>query len=220
MGKTSLARLIARLTRCEYIPFSAVMSGIKEIKAVMTDAERLRRMGRRTIVFIDEIHRFNKAQQDALAIRNYVFFFFFFSFVFRGADYVLLAALVGRDGSIDWLCWPAFDSDACFAALLGEPKNGRWLIAPAGEVTKTSRRYWDNTLILETLIETADGVIALIDFMPPRGKASDIVRLVRGISGRVQMRMELVLRFGFGADIPWVKKNEDGSGLLAIAGRT
>jgi GH15 family glucan-1,4-alpha-glucosidase len=127
------------------------------------------------------------------------------------------AALVGRDGSIDWLCWPAFDADACFAALLGTPKHGRWLIAPAGEITKTSRHYRDNTLILETRFETADGVVALIDFMPPRGDASDVVRLVRGVSGRVKLRMELVIRFGFGIDIPWVKKTDDGA-LLAICG--
>jgi GH15 family glucan-1,4-alpha-glucosidase len=128
------------------------------------------------------------------------------------------AALVGRDGSIDWLCWPAFDSDACFAALLGTSRQGRWLIAPAGEITKTSRRYWDNTLILETRFETAGGTVAVIDFMPPRGKASDIVRLVRGVNGRVKLRMELVIRFGFGTDIPWVRKTEDGSALLAICG--
>ncbi len=129
------------------------------------------------------------------------------------------AALVGRDGSIDWLCWPAFDSDACFAALLGDSQNGRWLIAPVGEIVSTSRRYWDNTLILETWFETADGTVALIDFMPPRGKASDVVRLVRGVSGQVKMRMELVIRFGFGADIPWVKRTEDRSALLAICGQ-
>jgi GH15 family glucan-1,4-alpha-glucosidase len=140
----------------------------------------------------------------------------------RIEDYGLIgdcetAALVGRDGSIDWLCWPAFDSDACFAGLLGTPKQGRWLIAPAEEVTKTSRRYWDNTLILETRFETANGVVAVIDFMPPRGKASDIVRLVRGVSGRVTLRMEMVIRFGFGTDIPWVKRTGDGT-LLAICG--
>lgn len=129
------------------------------------------------------------------------------------------AALVGRDGSIDWLCWPAFDCDACFAGLLGTDKHGRWLIAPAAEIKNTSRRYWDDTLILETRFETADGTVAVIDFMPPRGNASDVVRLVRGISGRVKLRMELVIRFGFGADIPWVKKNEDGSALLAICGQ-
>ena len=92
------------------------------------------------------------------------------------------------------------------------------MIAPAEEVTKTSRRYWDDTLILETRFETAGGTVAVIDFMPLRGKASDIVRLVRGISGRVKLRMEMVIRFGFGTDIPWVKKSEDGSGLLAICG--
>jgi GH15 family glucan-1,4-alpha-glucosidase len=127
------------------------------------------------------------------------------------------AALVGRDGSIDWLCWPAFDSDACFAALLGTHRNGRWLISPAEEVTKSSRRYWDDTLILETRFETANGVVALIDFMPPRGKASDVVRLVRGVTGKVKLQMQLVIRFGFGVDIPWVKRTEDGA-LLAIAG--
>jgi GH15 family glucan-1,4-alpha-glucosidase len=129
------------------------------------------------------------------------------------------AALVGRDGSMDWLCWPAFDSDACFAAILGTSKNGRWLIAPKAEVKKTSRCYWGQTLILETQFETADGIVALIDFMPPRGKASDVVRLVRGVKGRVKMRMQLVIRFGFGADIPWVKRTEDRSALLAIAGQ-
>lgn len=141
----------------------------------------------------------------------------------RIEDYGLIgdcetAALVGRDGSIDWLCWPAFDSDACFAALLGTEKHGRWLIAPVGDVTGTSRRYWDDTLILQTRFETADGAVDLIDFMPPRGNASDVVRLVRGVRGRVRMHMQLVIRFGFGTDIPWVKKSEDGSALLAICG--
>ena len=126
--------------------------------------------------------------------------------------------MVGRNGSIDWLCWPAFDSDACFAALLGTHKHGRWLITPAEEIVKSSRRYWDNTLILETRFETANGVVALIDFMPPRGNASDVVRLVRGAGGRVKLRMELVIRFGFGTDIPWVKRTDDGA-LLAICGQ-
>ena len=140
----------------------------------------------------------------------------------RIEDYGLIgdcetAALVGRDGSIDWLCWPAFDSEACFAALLGSRENGRWLIAPEQETTQSSRRYWDNTLILETRFETSDGVVAIVDFMPPREKASDLVRLVRGIKGRVKMRMELVIRFGTGADVPWVKRTEDGA-LLAICG--
>jgi GH15 family glucan-1,4-alpha-glucosidase len=141
----------------------------------------------------------------------------------RIEDYGLIgdcetAALVGRDGSIDWLCWPAFDSDACFAALLGSHEHGRWLIAPAEEVKKSSRRYRDDTLILETRFETADGAVDLIDFMPPRGNASDVVRLVRGVRGRMKLRMQLVIRFGFGADIPWVKKNPGGTGLLAICG--
>ena len=127
------------------------------------------------------------------------------------------AARVGRDGSIDWLCWPAFDSDACFAALLGSHQHGRWQIAPAEAVTKSSRRYWNSTLILETRFETANGTVALIDFMPPRGNASDVVRLVRGVSGRVKLRMELVIRFGFGVDIPWVKRTGAGP-LLAICG--
>jgi GH15 family glucan-1,4-alpha-glucosidase len=142
--------------------------------------------------------------------------------VSRIEDYGLIgdcetAALVGRDGSIDWLCWPAFDSDACFAALLGTRENGRWLIAPRDEATQISRRYWDNTLILETRFETADGVVAIVDFMPPRGEASDIVRLVRGIKGSVKMRMELVIRFGMGSDVPWVKRTDDDA-LLAICG--
>jgi GH15 family glucan-1,4-alpha-glucosidase len=142
----------------------------------------------------------------------------------RIEDYGLIgdcetAALVGLDGSIDWLCWPAFDSDACFAALLGNRRNGRWLIAPADEIRRTTRRYRDGTLILETRFETADGAVDLIDFMPPRGKASDVVRLVRGVSGRVRMRMELIIRFGFGSDIPWVRKSEDGAALLAICGQ-
>jgi GH15 family glucan-1,4-alpha-glucosidase len=142
----------------------------------------------------------------------------------RIEDYGLIgdcetAALVGRNGSIDWLCWPAFDSDACFASLLGTYKHGRWLIAPMGDIVSTSRRYWGDTLILETRFETSDGVVELVDFMPPRGNASDVVRLVRGARGRVKMRMQLVIRFGLGSDIPWVKKNEDGSGLLAICGQ-
>jgi GH15 family glucan-1,4-alpha-glucosidase len=127
------------------------------------------------------------------------------------------AALVARNGSIDWLCWPAFDSDACFAALLGTERNGRWLIAPAGEITRSSRRYRDNTLILETRFETPNGAVELIDFMPPRGNASDVVRLVRGLSGTVNMKMQLVIRFGFGSDVPWVKRTEDDA-LFAICG--
>jgi GH15 family glucan-1,4-alpha-glucosidase len=142
----------------------------------------------------------------------------------RIEDYGLIgdcetAALVGRDGSIDWLCWPSFDCDACFAALLGNNRHGRWLIAPVEAIVKTSRRYRDNTLILETRFETESGIVDLIDFMPPRGNASDVVRLVCGVKGTVGLRMELIIRFGFGADIPWVKRSVDGSALLAICGQ-
>ncbi len=142
----------------------------------------------------------------------------------RIEDYALIgdcetAALVSRNGSIDWLCWPAFDSDACFAALLGDHNHGRWLIAPKGEVKSCSRRYRGDTLILETRFETDEGVVELIDFMPPRGHASDIVRMVRGVSGTVTMRMDMTIRFGFGVDIPWVRRSEDRSALLAICGQ-
>jgi GH15 family glucan-1,4-alpha-glucosidase len=137
-------------------------------------------------------------------------------------DYAIIgdcetAALVNRNGSIDWLCWPAFDSDACFAALLGDERHGHWLIAPAGGVTSTSRKYRGDSLILETRFETADGAVTLIDFMPPRGAASDIIRIVRGDAGRVKLRMELVVRFGFGIAIPWVRRTDDGA-LLGICG--
>jgi GH15 family glucan-1,4-alpha-glucosidase len=137
-------------------------------------------------------------------------------------DYALIgdcetAALVNRNGSIDWLCWPAFDSDACFAALLGDKQHGHWQIAPLGEVTKCSRKYRGDTLILETRLETADGAVTLIDFMPPRGAASDIVRIVRGEHGRVKLRMDLVVRFSFGVNIPWVRRTDDGA-LLGICG--
>src|SRR5258707_2256472 len=136
-------------------------------------------------------------------------------------DYALIgdcltAALVGRDGSIDWLCWPSFDSDACFAALLGAPDNGRWQIAPKEQPLSVRRRYRKEALILETTFSCADGDVTLIDFMPPRGKSSDVVRLVRCDSGRVAMRMELVLRFGSGTDIPWVQRLGDGA-IHAVA---
>jgi GH15 family glucan-1,4-alpha-glucosidase len=140
----------------------------------------------------------------------------------RLEDYALIgdcetAALVSRSGSIDWLCWPRFDSAACFAALLGTPDNGRWLIEAADEQARVTRMYRGTTLILETRIETADGVAILIDFMPPRGRNSDIVRLVRGEKGHVRMRMELVLRFDYGRTVPWVTRLDDGT-LSAIAG--
>jgi GH15 family glucan-1,4-alpha-glucosidase len=137
-------------------------------------------------------------------------------------DYALIgdcetAALVSRSGSIDWLCWPRFDSSACFAALLGTADHGRWLIAPVAENARFTRAYRDDTLILETRMETGDGVVTLIDFMPPRGKNSDIVRLVRGDRGRVPMHTELILRFDYGSSIPWVTTLEDST-LRAISG--
>ncbi len=140
----------------------------------------------------------------------------------RIEDYALIgdcesAALVSRDGSIDWLCWPRFDSDACFAALLGTPEHGRFRIAPEGEPTKITRRYRPNTLILETRFETAGGAVMLIDFMPIRGRNPDCVRIAVGEHGSVKMCAELVLRFGYGEIVPWVRKLGDGS-LRAIAG--
>ena len=140
----------------------------------------------------------------------------------RLEDYALIgdcetAALVSRAGSIDWLCWPRFDSPACFAALLGGPGHGRWLIEASDDHPSVTRRYRGNTLILETRIETPSGVALLIDFMPPRGRNSDVVRIVRGEKGRVRMRMELVLRFDYGRTVPWVTRIDDGT-LRAIAG--
>jgi GH15 family glucan-1,4-alpha-glucosidase len=137
-------------------------------------------------------------------------------------DYALIgdcesAALVGRDGSIDWLCWPRFDSDACFAALLGTPEHGRWLIAPQDETAQVTRRYQPNTLILETRFETAEGAATLVDFMPGHQTGSNIVRLIVGERGRVTMRTELVIRFGYGATVPWMMQLDDGT-RRAIAG--
>ncbi len=127
------------------------------------------------------------------------------------------AALVSRNGSIDWLCWPRFDSGACFAALLGSSEHGRWLIEPVEQTTQRSRQYRPNTLILETRLEVAGGAVTLVDFMPPREKLSNVVRLVRGDRGRVRMRTELVVRFDYGRTVPWVTRLPDGS-LQAIAG--
>jgi GH15 family glucan-1,4-alpha-glucosidase len=137
-------------------------------------------------------------------------------------DYALIgdcetAALVSRDGSIDWLCWPRFDSGACFAALLGGPEHGRWIIHPADGKARKSRVYRDHTLILETRFENAEGAVTVIDFMPPRGRNSDIVRLVRGERGRMTLRMELILRFDYGSVVPWVNRLPDGT-FRAIAG--
>ena len=140
----------------------------------------------------------------------------------RIEDYALIgdceaAALIGRDASIDWLCWPRFDSPACFAALLGGPEHGRWLIAPAGDVVGTSRAYRPETLILETRFETKEGAVLVTDFMPLRGTNSDIIRRVTGLTGRVAMRTELTVRFDYGRTVPWVSRLADGS-LRAIAG--
>ena len=140
----------------------------------------------------------------------------------RIEDYGLIgdcetAALVGLDGSIDWLCWPRFDSDACFAALLGTRDNGHWLIAPRTPLVRVTRRYWPNTLILETRFETETGIATLIDFMPIRDNYSNIVRLVVGEVGEVPMHVELILRFGYGAIVPWVTRL-DNETVRAIAG--
>jgi GH15 family glucan-1,4-alpha-glucosidase len=137
-------------------------------------------------------------------------------------DYALIGdcetvALVSRAGSIDWLCWPRFDSGACFAALLGTPEHGRWLVEATDPKSRSTRRYRPGTLILETAIETPDGAATVIDFMPLRGANSDIVRLVRGDRGRVAMHTELVLRFDYGRDVPWVSRLPDGT-FRAIAG--
>ena len=148
----------------------------------------------------------------------------------RIEDYALIgdcetAALVSKDGSIDWLCWPRFDSEACFAALLGDANNGCWRIAPATAGTEISlqvrRRYRRDTLILETEFTTTDGsgAVVLIDFMLVRGgrASSHLVRLVVGKRGTVPMRTELAVRFGHGGSVPWVTRSETGD-LLAIAG--
>ena len=140
----------------------------------------------------------------------------------RIEDYGLIgdcetAALVGLDGSIDWLCWPRFDSDACFAALLGTRENGHWLIAPKTPDVRVTRRYRPNTLILETRFETETGVATLIDFMPIRDDYSNIVRLVVGETGEVPMHFELILRFGYGAIVPWVSRLDEAT-VSAIAG--
>jgi len=128
------------------------------------------------------------------------------------------AALVGRDGSIDWLCWPRFDSGACFAALAGGPEHRRWLIAPRDAGARVTRRYLDGSLILVTTFETADGAVELIDFMAPRDDGADLVRLIRGVRGRVELRTEFILRFDYGFSVPWIERLED-AGLRAVAGQ-
>ena len=137
-------------------------------------------------------------------------------------DYAIIGdcetvALVSRRGSIDWLCWPRFDSGACFAGLLGTAEHGRWLVEAVDADAQVTRRYRPNTLILETTIETRSGTVIVIDFMPLRGRNSDVVRLVRGDRGSVEMRTELVLRFDYGSTVPWVSRLPDGT-FRAIAG--
>ncbi len=139
----------------------------------------------------------------------------------RIEDYAVIgdmhtAALVGRDGSIDWLCLPRFDSPACFAALLGTQDNGHWRIAPHGATTCTRRRYRPDTLILETEWDTADGTVRVLDLMPTRDNAANVVRIVEGVSGSVEMQSVLRLRFDYGAAAPWVRRI-DGQ-LVAVAG--
>jgi len=142
----------------------------------------------------------------------------------RGArieDYALIGdcetgALVSREGSIDWLCWPSFSSGACFAALLGTADNGYWSVRPKGEIRSISRRYQPGTMIVETSFVTDEGEVCLTDFMPPRGKHSDVIRIVRGVRGKVKMRMEMAIRFDYGLTIPWVTQHEDE--LRAVAG--
>jgi GH15 family glucan-1,4-alpha-glucosidase len=140
----------------------------------------------------------------------------------RIEDYGLIgdlqtAALVGRNGSIDWLCFPRFDSGACFAALLGNDENGRWLLTPDCEIERVERRYREHSLVHELDFHTDHGSVRVIDFMPPRGDAPDVVRIVEGLEGSVPMRMELVLRFDYGRIVPWVRRLEDDT-RIAIAG--
>ena len=139
----------------------------------------------------------------------------------RIEDYALIgdtqaAGLVGRNGSIDWLCLPRFDSGACFAALLGDQRHGRWLLSPSNEVRRTQRRYRPDTLILETEWETDEGLVRVVDCMPPRDKKPNVIRIVSGVRGQVRMRMELIIRFDYGSVIPWVR-NLQGA-LYAVAG--
>jgi len=126
------------------------------------------------------------------------------------------AALIGDDGSIDWMCAPRFDSAACFSALLGDENHGRWLIAPAAGGRAVRRRYRDHTLVLETEFETPEGSVRIIDFMPIRDKTVDVIRIVEGLDGQVPMQMHLTIRFDYGQTIPWVR--DIGDALVAVAG--
>jgi GH15 family glucan-1,4-alpha-glucosidase len=139
----------------------------------------------------------------------------------RIEDYAVIgdtqtAALVGRNGSVDWLCLPRFDAGACFAALLGDRSHGHWSLAPEGPITAVRRRYRPDTLILETEFDTSAGTVRLVDFMPPRDSAPDLVRIVEGVRGAVPVEMELVIRFDYGRVVPWVRRLEGH--LQAIGG--
>ncbi|HWO66550.1 MAG TPA: glycoside hydrolase family 15 protein [Umezawaea sp.] len=147
----------------------------------------------------------------------------------RIEDYALLsdlrtAALVGRDGSVDWLCMPRFDSPSCFSRLLGTEDDGHWRIAPTAEVTAVRRRYRDNTLVLETEFETAEGVVRLVDTMPPEATADDadtrLVRVLEGVTGSVEIRLQWVVRFAYGDSVPWVRRSSSGDDecIFAVAG--
>ncbi|HZI73991.1 MAG TPA: trehalase-like domain-containing protein, partial [Gemmatimonadales bacterium] len=140
----------------------------------------------------------------------------------RIEDYAIIgncesAAMVGLDGSIDWLALPRFDSAACFAALLGAPENGRWRVAPVSDLVQVSRRYREGTLVLETRFDTPEGTVVLVDCMGRRNGCADLVRVVLGKRGRVAMRMELVIRCEYGSIMPWVRRLDDGR-ITAVAG--
>ena len=126
------------------------------------------------------------------------------------------AALVGRNGSIDWLCWPHFSSASCFARLLGSEESGFWRVAPKDEIVRSTRKYEEHSLILETTHETKDGIVQVVDFMPLRGKHSHLIRVVKGLRGEVAMRCELALRFCYGEAVPWVTRTK--TGIRAVAG--
>ena len=141
----------------------------------------------------------------------------------RLEDYGLIgdcetAALVSREGSIDWLCWPRFDSASCFGALLDTSRAGRWQIRPTDPAARITRRYLPGTMVLETTFETAEGSAVLTDFMPIGATSSSVVRIAQGVRGRVPMRLEISLRFEYGSIVPWVTRLRTGFGIRAIAG--
>src|SRR5947207_5649003 len=136
-------------------------------------------------------------------------------------DYAFLSdtqtgALVSRDGSVDWLCVPRFDSPACFASLLGDSRHGRWLVAPTDDLAGVSRSYRPGTLVLETVFSTSGGTARIVDFMPPRGSGPPrLMRIVEGMAGRVPMQLELAVRPDYGSITPWVDDVSDGVAIVA-----